>query len=387
MSFDIELILQAISQRFDAFEAKWETRFLSGGAAHHQQETTSELASPSQAPPTPAAAAEAAVSPAAPLDRADAELEVPLAALTPSTAVGAAEIVASAESLAVSRPQPGGAAHLESQSTTTQATTTYTALSSHVMVPTTAGMAEIPDIEPTDEIRSVVNFEPSDEIRSDGCLTPAVVAPTESVTVFPIAGCVAPASVVTSTNPDMPAGIAPAHACVAAVPASCLSSDEDDTTSTMPTRCSTDCLNHNFILLKTICAPPSSTHAPATPSTEDEATNNSSAGSFEYIQVQYISTSTLSNLFGVVSLPGLATRVPGVKQMFEGLITQQSVMLVPMFQHMVSKAPWPPPIQCVMHIEGAELRPIPWPSFGYSVVHCASCQHNKKDRDCVLCIF
>ncbi|CAN6227359.1 unnamed protein product [Urochloa humidicola] len=73
--------------------------------------------------------------------------------------------------------------------------------------------------------------------------------------------------------------------------------------------------------------------------------------------------------------------------MFEGLITQQSVMLVPMFQHMVSKAPWPPPIQCVMHIGGAELRPIPWPSFGYSVVHCASCQHNKKDRDCVLCIF
>ncbi|CAN6361081.1 unnamed protein product [Urochloa humidicola] len=54
-------------------------------------------------------------------------------------------------------------------------------------VPTVANTAEILDVEPSDEIRNgFIDIASIDEILSDDCLTPAIIAPNESVVVFPI---------------------------------------------------------------------------------------------------------------------------------------------------------------------------------------------------------
>ncbi|CAN6181556.1 unnamed protein product [Urochloa humidicola] len=137
------------------------------------------------------------------------------------------------------------------------------------VVPTAAGMAEILDIEPTDEIsNSFIDFEPSDEIRSDGCLTPAVVEPTESVAVFPIAACVAPApaSCLTSNHPAVPACSVPANQ----HPPYATTAVQGTTKvilNNSPPRCLKVCHNHEITMLKPISVALTSISAPVTSAT------------------------------------------------------------------------------------------------------------------------
>ncbi|CAN6220959.1 unnamed protein product [Urochloa humidicola] len=336
MSFDIELILQAISQRFDAFEAKWETRFPSGGAAHHLQEATSELASPSQAPPTPAAAAEAAVSHAAPLDRADAGPEVTLVAHVPSTVTGEAENV---EPLSASWPQPGAA------------------------------------------VENAVSVS----LCATKCSAAAAVTFCDAI-------------FVSSGSEETAAR----HVVV-----------EDDTTSAMPTRCSTHVPTPTHV-------PINNTAATSASSAPTQAVGGPAGASSIGLQAWLVPTCppTLAVLGAGKEVPNVSaikcstvclsqpryitSMIPSLlngtallcvgidghdhEKVLESMTSHSTMVFGPLFAYIFDKEKWPPPIYFVSQKSNVQLRPIPWPSFDSWNVNCANCQHSKRDQDFVLWI-
>ncbi|CAO2189753.1 unnamed protein product [Urochloa humidicola] len=380
-----------------------------------------------------------------------------------------------AEPLSASSMQPGAAAERE------------------VLVPTTAGMAEVPDIEPTDEIRtSVVDFEPSDEIHFDGCLIPAVVAPTESVAVFPIAACVAPvpescltstgvvsvqselpapASVATTSSAIADAAAAPAvppegpdagrvvplvahvtstaagateivdsvgalstsqpqpgaaallqvtlpsiivlpvslvrclvsalpaepagrlllgHAAASLVPtrtASCFPAPaargaaQDDSTRTMATKCLMPVHNNGITLLVSPTSCGSSL-----------GTNNHNAK----VCVDLLASSMQLPRYITAMSPCLSTSIVlkcvvigahEYETMLDCMpIHQNTIMFGPVCAYVFDMEKWPPPIHLDLQRTEVQVRPTPWPSFGYWNADGASFLHNKKDRDFMLWI-
>ncbi|CAN6196882.1 unnamed protein product [Urochloa humidicola] len=376
MSLDVELILQAISRRFEAFEAKWETRF----------------------------AAEVTASPVVLSDQADAELEVPLAACTTSTAMGAAKIIASAESLAVSRAQPGGAALLVSQSTTTPTTTIRTAPSSPDMVPTSSA---------------------------------EVIAPTESATTFPI---------IASTNPEfalqtkshihrggtlhslefgIPAGTCSAMTVVnklvspmtstsssstptkalgeptaapstwlharPAVPtcprAPAAQGTEDEIPTNTPTKCSTECFNHDIDVLKSMDTVTSVWNAPLTffSFTDDIPLDINEVCSMVHLQERYI-TKISPSLSASIVLKCVAIGAHEYEAALDSMPIQNTILFGTVCAYVFGKEKWPPPIYLDTQRTEVQVRPIPWPSFGYCNVYGATFLHSKKDMDFVLWI-
>ncbi|CAN6217362.1 unnamed protein product [Urochloa humidicola] len=266
------------------------------------------------------------------------------------------------------------------------------------VAPTAAGMAEILDIEPIDEI------------SSDGYLTPAVIAPTESVVVFPITGCVAPTPVSCLTpavvTPTESVAIFPIVGCVAPVPVSCLTSDDpavpvynvptskhppyatavvqgtaEEIPTNPPSKCSTKCVQiHDstcFSFPEATLFHSSSGHIRCSIDCHYgllsmlTTTLSSSSPTWMFDEVIYN--------FGKRPWPPLAPVLSkqGMHKLVVGLLKPNVIW---------SKSPWPPPIQWLLHGAADQFRPIPWPSFSSWNTQCASGQHSKKNMDFVMWI-
>jgi hypothetical protein len=168
--------------------------------------------------------------------------------------------------------------------------------------------------------------------------------------------------------------------------------EEDEVFHTSAAKCSTECFSQEIVLLKPSSDAPTSTLVPATPRAIVEVADNSFT--------RYIPIDSLDSSGAVLSryaiegheapevLVEMTTQCLVIPRLFsatevdigpwppplENKYTWLSDTMTPYFSFDLSfcygqealkqRPPWPPPTQWVMHIVGAQLRPIPWPSYG-----------------------
>ncbi|CAN6301851.1 unnamed protein product [Urochloa humidicola] len=208
---------------------------------------------------------------------------------------------------------------------------------------------------------------------------PTCIVPTHAC-ITPVLANKHPSSATAVVVSSSPAG----PAVPTCPPAPAAQGAEEEVPTNTPTKCSIECFSHDIDVLKSMDTVTSIWNVPLSlfSFTDGIPLDINRNCSLKHLEGRYITTITLS-LSSSIVLSCVAVIGHEYQKVLESRINWSTVVFGPLPAYVFDKEKWPPPTQWLMQGAGAHLRPIPWPSFGYCVVHCASYQ-DKKDKDFVL---